>query len=67
LQLTGNSVFPLFHLAIANELSSFVEAVDEDDIEPGFDFDNSGGGNSQEFGYLMLGEAEFLGGVDTAK
>jgi hypothetical protein len=57
----------LFHLAVADELSSFVEAVDKYDIKPGFDFDNSGGGNSQEFGYLMLGEAEFLGGVDAVK
>jgi hypothetical protein len=40
LQLTGNGVFPLFHLAVADELSSFVEAMDEDNVEPGFDFDN---------------------------
>jgi hypothetical protein len=26
------------YLAIADELSSFVEAMDENDVEPGFDF-----------------------------
>ncbi len=40
LQVTGNGIFPLFHLAVADELSSFVEAMDEDNSEPGFDFDN---------------------------
>jgi hypothetical protein len=40
LQLTGNGIFPLFHLAVADELSSFVEAMDEDNVEPGFDFYN---------------------------
>jgi hypothetical protein len=37
LQLTGNSIFPLFYLAVADELSSSVKAVDKYDIEPGFD------------------------------
>jgi hypothetical protein len=32
LQLTGNGIFPLFHLAVADELSSFVEAMDKDNV-----------------------------------
>ncbi|HEY9829787.1 MAG TPA: hypothetical protein V6D26_04355 [Stenomitos sp.] len=67
LQLTGNGIFPLFHLAVADELSSFVEAMDEDDVEPGFDFDNLRFRNSQEFGNLTLGDAEFFCGVDATE
>jgi hypothetical protein len=36
LHLTGNSIFPLVHLTVADELPSFIEAVDVQDIEPAF-------------------------------
>jgi hypothetical protein len=40
LQLTCHGIFPVFHLAVADELSSLVAAMDEYNIEPTLDFDN---------------------------
>jgi hypothetical protein len=40
LQLTCYGIFPVFHLAVTDELSSLVEAMDKDDVEPTLDFYN---------------------------
>jgi hypothetical protein len=54
-------------LTIADKLSSFIEAMDKYNVEPGFEFYDEGFGNSEEFGNLAFGEAEFFSGVDAAK
>ena len=67
LNLIGNRIEPLSQLAITNELSAFISAMDKDDVCPKFDPHNPVFGNFQESSDASEGDAEFLGRLEAAK
>jgi hypothetical protein len=67
LNLTGNSILPLSQLAVTDELTASICAMDEDDVCPAFDTHHQILGNFQELSDRAYGNAEFLTRLETAK
>jgi hypothetical protein len=67
LNLKGNSIKPLSQLAIADELSALISAMDEEDVCPTFDAHNQVFGNFQQLGDASEGDAEFLSRLEAAE
>jgi len=65
--MKGDRILPLFHLTVADKLSTSVFTMDKNNITPAFDVNNHGFRNSQKFSDLALGDAEFFSGLDAAK
>jgi hypothetical protein len=67
LNLTGNGILPLSQLAITDELSALIAAMDKDDVFPAFDTQNLVFGNFQYLCNRAYTYAEFLGRLEAAK
>ena len=67
LNLTSNGIKPLSQLAVTDELSAFICAMNEEDVCPAFDTHNQVFGNFQQLSNATKGDAEFLGRLEATK